>query len=87
MTERESLDSKTWALERKIRAEVSLRNWIADGSCGLNFSNNNKLEQGIRLAFDNSGDCGDSFDTQGEIAEITKTSNFAKCSMNTLKQC
>ena len=37
--ERESLDARTWALARKIRAEVSLKNKMGDGSCGLNFSN------------------------------------------------
>ena len=33
--------------------------------------------------FDNTDDLGDSFNAQDEIAEIAKTSNFAKCSTNT----
>ena len=39
--------------------------------------------------FDNTGDFGDSLDAQEEIAEITKTANLAKFSMNNsvLKQC
>ena len=37
--------------------------------------------------FDDTVDFGDSFDAQEEIAEITKTSNLAKCSINNLKQC
>ena len=36
--------------------------------------------------FDNTVDFGDSFDAQEEIAEITKTSNLEKCSVNNLKQ-
>ena len=36
---------------------------------------------------DNTDDLGDSFNAQDEIAEITRTSNFAKCSIDTLKQC
>ena len=39
------------------------------------------------LVFDNSNDFGDSFDAQVGIAEISKTSNLARCSMNKLKQC
>ena len=35
--------------------------------------------------FGNTDDFGDSFEE--EIAEITKTSNLAKCSVNNLKQC
>ena len=37
--ERKSLNARTWARARKIRAEVSLRNKMADVHCRLNFSN------------------------------------------------
>ena len=83
--ERVRLDARTWVLARKIRAEVSLKNKMADGSCGLNFSNYNNYKKG--LVFDNTDEFGDSVDAQEDIAEITKTSNLAKCSMNNLKQC
>ena len=41
--ERESLNARTWARARKIRAEVFLRNKMADVHYRLNFSNNIKL--------------------------------------------
>ena len=36
--------------------------------------------------FDNTADFGDSFDAQEEMAEITKTSNLAMCSMDNFKR-